>query len=110
MLSFRYFARRTLGRWVAASGSIWLLLAAAILSSCTPPPGPALPPATIVKPEPTLQPTLTVPPASPSPTLPPRTVEQVQTPQRQETEPPEPVIDLTILHTNDVMGEVDPCG
>ena len=62
-----------------------------------------MPPATVVKSEPTLpQATIEV---SLSPT-----VGQVQTPESQATVPPEQVVTVTILHTNDVMGEIDPCG
>ena len=103
MSGFRRFCRRTFRCRVYGLGLLGLLLAGTALCSCAPASGSTLPPATVVKSEPTLpQATIEV---SLSPT-----VGQVQTPESQATVPPEQVVTVTILHTNDVMGEIDPCG
>lgn len=91
MLGFRCSFGRIMGRCAYSSGLIGLLLGGLVLSGCAPTPGSTLPPATIVAPGPTLQP-------------------HAATPRPEPTVPPGQGIELTVLHTNDVMGEIDPCG
>jgi len=101
------FSREMLERWPCTLGLIGLLIAELMPCGCGQAPGPTLPPATVIVPEaPSPRPSME---ASPSPALVPPTAKAVHTPQPQAT-PPETVMDVTILHTNDVMGEVDPCG
>ena len=108
MRGFRYSFGHVLGRCVYSSGLIGLLLGVLVLSGCAPALGPTLPPATIVAPEPTLQPHAAE--ASLATEVVPPTAAHVETPRPQPTVPPRQVIELTVLHTNDVMGEIDPCG
>ena len=115
------------------------LVLAGMLVGCQPDPEPTLPPATMYGPQPATAmvpkpPTATplkpaVNPVKPTPTKKPTptsqpTVEPTVSPLLRSTElvkptslaePAEPVagrqaVALTILHTNDVMGEIDPCG
>jgi len=96
--------------------TLWLLgalLLTVVLSGCQATGTPTLPAATPVydQPQPapaTPTPMPTDPPPPPTATatpVPPTAVPDTPTPEPQ----PEPV-SLTILHLNDVMGEVDPCG
>ncbi|MBC7234386.1 MAG: hypothetical protein H5T69_00985 [Chloroflexi bacterium] len=98
-----------------------LFVAAFFLASCRPTREAAMP-------QPTHSPRLVVPQAaaSPSPTVVPTTVRPTdttspspapptQTPNVQPTaqsavSPARKNLKLVILHTNDVMGEIDPCG
>lgn len=119
--------------------ALWVLVAtlalSALLSGCAPAATPTLPPATLVQPP---EPATAQPPAPPAPTaaeptayvMPPTAAgpavshnpypaqgsSTVAAPPTQPAtvEPPKaegPVaLDLLVLHTNDVMGEMDPCG
>jgi 2',3'-cyclic-nucleotide 2'-phosphodiesterase (5'-nucleotidase family) len=73
------------------------LLLSATLAACAPD-SPTLPPATAVGPK---LPTATLEQAAP--TVAPTQVEPTKPAARQ-------AVTLTILHTNDVAGETDPCG
>ena len=108
MLGFRCSFGRIMGRCTYTLGIIGLLLGGLVLSGCAPTPGSTLPPATVVAPEPTLQ-SHTVA-ASPTTALAPPTAAHAETPRPEPTVPPGQGIELTVLHTNDVMGEIDPCG
>jgi hypothetical protein len=89
-------------RWVPRLALLALIVVAGTLAACQPPNEPTLPPATEVvtvaeQATNTAEPTATATDVPPSPEP---TAEPVQ---RQATT-------LTILHTNDVAGETDPCG
>ena len=78
-----------------------------LLAACTPKPTPTLPPATIVAPAPPV-PTATPRPVAAAPTVPQQPTQTTagnpgSTGSRQATT-------LTILHTNDTLGETHPCG
>jgi len=104
MLGFRC----SFGHILHSLGLVGLLLGGLVLSGCAPTPGSTLPPATILAPEPTLQ-SHTVA-ASPATALAPPTAAHAETPPPEPTVLPGQVIELTVLHTSDVMGEIDPCG
>jgi len=108
MLGFRCSFGRIMGRCTYTSGLIGLLLGGLVLSGCAPTPGSTLPPATIIAPGPTLQPRPTE--AYPATALAAPTAAHAETPRPEPTVPPRHGIELTVLHTNDVMGEIDPCG
>jgi 2',3'-cyclic-nucleotide 2'-phosphodiesterase (5'-nucleotidase family) len=88
---------------IALRCSLWglvvLLLGSLTLIACTPTANPTLPPATAVAPKPPTA-TLEQPTAAAVPT---NTEAAPQAKPRQ-------AVTLTILHTNDVAGETDPCG
>lgn len=89
-----------------------LLLVGIVLSGCTPTAEPTMPPATKMAAAPaTAAPPATNTPVPPPPTavppsatpVPPTAVPTEMPAQRQP-------LKVTILHTNDLMGEIDPCG
>lgn len=93
-------------------GILFLLFASLLLTSCQPVAQPTLPPATQVKAAPvvaTAAPAAQPPTAAPvaaATTAPTQAASQgakAGAGQRQ-------AVAVTILHTNDVMGEIDPCG
>lgn len=113
---------------LAGLGVCSLLLASILLMGCQPEAQSALPPATQVAaaqpapataeqplnnpaPPPAAQPTVEQP-TQVSPTAAPTLAAPTQAPAQQpaaatlERKP----VDVTVLHVNDVMGEIDPCG
>jgi 2',3'-cyclic-nucleotide 2'-phosphodiesterase (5'-nucleotidase family) len=94
-----------------------LSVALTLLAGCAPQhPATALPPATVLAPD--LSPSMPTPvsptaqPAAPSTDTPVPQVSATSTPSVSPTvmAATGPTINITILHTNDVMGEIDPCG
>lgn len=98
-------------RWIPRLALLALIVVAGTLTACQPKNEPTLPPATRVvaeaeeatnTPAPTSEPPATATDVPPSPEP---ATEPVQR-QRRTAE----ATTLTILHTNDVTGETDPCG
>jgi len=108
MLGTRKSWRDTSGGRLGSLALVGLLLAGMGLSGCTPAPATSLPPATIVASEPTVQEATAQ--APPSPEMESSTGDQVATPESQTVVPSDGNTKVTILHTNDVMGEIAPCG
>lgn len=109
---------RVTARRALYSIGLVLVLASTILAGCAPQAAATLPAATVVT-QPTLQPPPqpAVQPVTQSmPTLaPPQAPTQAPSPTAQPAAPANnPIakdgLQVTVLHTNDVNGEIDPCG
>jgi len=99
----------SLMRRLPCLGLAALLFCSLVLTACTPTSMPTLPPATAIAPKPS---TATVA-ASQLPTATLAQPTAVAAPTNTEAAPqanPRQAAALTILHTNDVAGETDPCG
>lgn len=109
--------------FLAGLGVCSLLLASILLMGCQPEAQSALPPATQVAaaqpapataeqplnnpaPPPAAQPTQVPPTAAPTLAAPTQASAQQPAAAPLERKP----VDVTVLHVNDVMGEIDPCG
>lgn len=82
-----------------------------VMIGCQPPASPTMPPAIAMGPFPATPTVTVVPPTAtsvptvlPEPTVPAPTTEPTDAPKASKP------VKLTILHVNDVAGEVDPCG
>jgi 2',3'-cyclic-nucleotide 2'-phosphodiesterase (5'-nucleotidase family) len=87
--------RHLLGRGLLLLGVLALALGG-LLTGCAPQAEPTVPAATVMAPQPATE-------------LPP-TPEQAQEPPAPPTAANDNAVQVTILHTNDVYGEIDPCG
>jgi hypothetical protein len=100
---------RRRARWAALAS---LALISILLAGCLPAAQPTMPPATQVSssPAPAVKPTsIPLPPALP--TLPPTVAAAAPTAASQPASAANrQAVTVTILHTNDVRGETDPCG
>ena len=100
--------------WTSREILVGLLLLGLVLAGCGPAPSPTLPPATLMG---SVPPTPTLPPATPMGPIPPSTTATEASlptppanPSTSDTLQGRKGLQLTILHTNDTTGEIDPCG
>lgn len=111
MTDARFCLKPAKHRWAGRIGLIVLALAM-LLVGCAPTASPALPPATpLAKPAPVTHPP--VPTSMIGPKLPPSaapTVTAAASKPAEVVNPSRKPVTVTILHTNDVRGETDPCG
>ncbi len=113
MIDFPSRSKRNRVRWAGEIGLVILVLGI-LLAGCAPTASPTLPPATPLskaQPAPFTQPP--VPTAMIGPKLPPSAAPTVVPTAGKPVEvvnPSRKSVTVTILHTNDVRGETDPCG
>ena len=84
------------------------LLTVIAVSGCQSTAVPTLPPATAIVDQPQPAPATATP--QPTDMPPPATLTPTAVPPTPTLEPVQQPVKLTILHINDVLGEVDPCG